>query len=126
MDYPKRKPNRLKDFDYSASGAYFVTVCTRNKVCLFGQVGADSISARKKDDDIADARVKGAHSICAEMIDRVFNEALEKFKNMMCPKYVIMPNHIHAVIVIERGDMESPPTISDFIKVFKRYSKNGK
>ncbi len=45
MELPTRKQPRLKEYDYSTPGAYFVTVCTRHRNCLFGPVGADSISA---------------------------------------------------------------------------------
>ena len=45
MDLPKRKQIRLKEFDYSQNGAYFVTICTKDRKMLFGDVGADSISA---------------------------------------------------------------------------------
>ena len=34
----KRKPNRLKDFDYSANGAYFVTICTKDKKCILSKI----------------------------------------------------------------------------------------
>lgn len=37
----KRKPNRLKTFDYSTNGAYFITVCTKDKQCILGTVGDD-------------------------------------------------------------------------------------
>ena len=37
-ELPKRKPNRLKDYDYSQNGAYFVTICTQNRENLFGAV----------------------------------------------------------------------------------------
>ena len=42
-ELPKRKPNRLKDYDYSQNGAYFVTICTQNRENLFSAVtvGAD-------------------------------------------------------------------------------------
>ena len=41
MELPKRKPNRLKDFDYSQPNAYFITICTKNKEMLFWEnVGA--------------------------------------------------------------------------------------
>ena len=42
-----RKPLRLKEFDYATSGAYFITICTKNRKMLFAPVGADSISARE-------------------------------------------------------------------------------
>ncbi len=107
LELPKRKQIRLKGYDYSSCGAYFVTICTQNRECLFS-VGADSISAR--------------------MIDDVWNETIRRYQNVHCPKYVIMPNHFHAIIVIEcadmefRDDIESSPTVSQIIQSFKRYS----
>ena len=102
MDLPKRKRIRLEGYDYSQNGAYFITICTRNRECLLGCVGADSISAR--------------------MIDTIFNQTIEQYACVDCPKYMIMPNHFHAIIVINRADMESAPTISGIIQSFKRYS----
>ena len=45
MELMKRKQIRLKDYDYSSNGAYFITICTKDRKILFGDVGADSISA---------------------------------------------------------------------------------
>ena len=46
MELPKRKNLRLKDYDYSQNGAYFITICTKDKAHLFGEiVGADLVSA---------------------------------------------------------------------------------
>ncbi len=102
MDKQCRKRLRLKDYDYSQNGMYFVTICTQNRECLFGDVGADSISAR--------------------MINEIFIKTINEYKNIYCPKYIIMPNHFHAIIAIERADMESAPTLSEIIQAFKRYS----
>ncbi len=99
---PERKRLRLKDFDYSTSGAYFITVCTYNRKTLFGPVGADSISAR--------------------MVERTFLETIERYEGVDCPIYVVMPNHFHAIITILRADMESAPTVSEIVQSFKRYS----
>ena len=102
MEYPKRKPTRLQGYDYSTNGAYFITICTHNKKLLFGNVGADSISAR--------------------MVEKTFLETLNSYPNVFCHKYVVMPNHFHAIIEIIRADMESAPTISKIVQSFKRYS----
>ncbi len=111
MEMPKRKSIRLKDYDYSQNGAYFVTICTHNRECLFGDiVGADSISARTCD------------SISARMIDEIFVKTINEHKHVFCTKYVIMPNHFHAIIVIERADIESAPTLPQIVQSFKRYS----
>ncbi len=100
MELPKRKQLRLKEYDYSSNGGYFITICTHAHKCLFGNVGADSISAR--------------------MIDEIFHKTINEYQNIFCDKYVIMPNHFHAIIVISRVDMESTPTISQIIQSFKR------
>ncbi|MBQ9842383.1 MAG: transposase [Clostridia bacterium] len=100
--FPKRKTIRLQEYDYSQNGAYFITICTEGRKCIFGSVGADSISAR--------------------MIRRTFCEVVNQYKEIDCPIFVVMPNHFHAIITIERADMESAPTISTVIQEFKRYS----
>lgn len=120
MDRPKRKIIRLQGYDYSQNGAYFITICTHERALLFDTVGADFISARD--------------SISARMIADVFERTIEQYKDVSCPKYVVMPNHFHAIIVIERdyasvnndgcerADIKSAPTISDVIQAFKRNS----
>jgi REP element-mobilizing transposase RayT len=99
---PERKNIRLPDYDYSQNGAYFITICTHNRKKLFGDVGADSISART--------------------VAEVFEEVISTYANVSCPKHVVMPDHFHALIVIERADMESAPTLSEIVQAFKRYS----
>ena len=102
MNLPKRKSPRLPGYDYSENGSYFITVCTQNKKCLFGAVGADSISAR--------------------MIARTFAEVIQGYPQVQAPICKVMPNHFHAIITIERADMESAPTLDQVVCAFKRYS----
>ena len=106
MEQPRRKDLRLQGYDYSAHGAYFITICTQGKRSLFGPVGADSISAR--------------------MLRWAFDKTLAQYPNVSCPDFVIMPNHFHCVLMLDRtgagADMESAPTISDIIQTFKRIS----
>lgn len=97
-----RKQVRLQNFDYSAPGAYFITICTKDRKHLFAPVGADSISAR--------------------MINRTFAETISKYVGVDSPISVVMPNHFHAIITISRADMESAPTLSEIVQSFKRYS----
>ena len=66
----KRKQIRLKNWNYGNTGAYFITICVKDRKHLFGPVGADSISA--------------------QMIYRTFNEVIEKYSNVYCSKYVII------------------------------------
>lgn len=92
----------MQDFDYSRTGSYFITICTKDRKNIFGAVGADSISAR--------------------MITRTFSETIKQFNGVESPIFVVMPNHFHAIINLTRTDMESVPTVSDIVQSFKRYS----
>lgn len=93
---PKRKSHHLQGYDYSQNGAYFITICTHQRRMLFGPnrapVGADSISAR--------------------MAARVFREIIGQYPTVQCHYFVVMPNHFHALVEIQRprADMESAPT----------------
>ena len=100
--YPKRKLMRMQDFDYSRTGSYFITICTKDRKNIFGAVGADSISAR--------------------MITRTFSETIKQFNGVESPIFVVMPNHFHAIINLTRTDMESVHTVSDIVQSLKRYS----
>ncbi|MDY4187011.1 MAG: transposase [Candidatus Borkfalkiaceae bacterium] len=92
MDLKKRKNLRLKEYNYSSSGAYFVTICTdnrKNTLC--------SIKNVKEKAEIV-------LSEYGKIADNVICRIEEKFDiKLNC--YVIMPNHIHLVIII---DDESP------------------
>ena len=101
-DLPERKEPRSKGFDYSKTGTYFLTICTKARKRLFAPVGADSISAR--------------------MVERTFLETIRQYDGFDSPIFVIMPNHFHAIIIISRADMESAPTVLEMIQSFKRYS----
>jgi len=43
MTLPKRKPTRLKDYDYSNNGYYFITICKHNKECILGSIVGDGV-----------------------------------------------------------------------------------
>lgn len=100
QDVPNRKIIRLQNYDYSSNGAYFVTICTQGKKTLFGPVGAESVSAR--------------------MIAKEFEDTIAGYPSVSCSKYVVMPNHVHALILIDRADMESAPTLMEVVQTFKR------
>lgn len=101
-EYPKRKVLRLEKYDYRSNGAYFITICTNNHETLFGSVGADSISAR--------------------MVERTFLETVDRYEGVSSPKYVVMPDHFHVILLMIRADPSSAPTVSDIVRSFKRYS----
>ena len=106
---PTRKPNRLKDYDYSSNGAYFITVCTKEKQCILSEVIVGTSIARPP--EIALTRI-GA------VVDSAIRAIPEHYKNVKVDNYVVMPNHIHLLIRME-GD--NNPTISRIIQHMKGY-----
>ena len=84
----RRKSIRIKNYDYSQNGAYFVTICAQNRACLFGKI--------KKGKMILNNFGKIAH--------RELQKTAEIRKNVSVFCFVVMPNHIHAVFVIDNGD----------------------
>ena len=92
MEFPKRKPTRLKGYDYSENGAYFITICTHNRKCLFSNiVGAIHELPEYK------LTKYGEH------VERIIEMIPDRF-NVSIPKYVIMPNHIHLIVELYNND----------------------
>ena len=117
-----RKPLRLKGYDYATSGAYFVTVCTRNKSWLFGENDSLAICAPvlvERDPCVPppiatqnDSRVNMAREIISHWIDRIPS----KFPNWTVDKWVVMPNHIH--LIVEKENILNS-VLSNDIRSFK-------
>ena len=109
MDIPKRKPNRLPDFDYSTPGAYFITICTKDRQNLFWtDVGAS----------IARPQLTKWGEIAATAICDIPNH----YSAISVDHYVVMPNHIHLLLQINTDTNGRPmvaPTISTVIQQFK-------
>lgn len=119
-ELPKRKPTRLKNFDYSAPGVYFITICTQNRRCLLSHVvGGDVPDAP----EIQLTRY-------GQIADKYINQLNDFYDNLSVEKYVIMPNHIHILLWIKNGkngaSRTSRPTkqhstVSQFVSTFKRF-----
>ena len=110
MTLPKRKPTRLKGYDYSTPGAYFITICVKDKKQLLSNIVGQGLAP-------AENQLTLYGNIAKEQI-----ELLEsRYHGIKIDKYVIMPNHIH--ILLSNYDVTagaSPcPTISDIICAFK-------
>jgi putative transposase len=83
-DIHHRRSIRLKGYDYSQQGAYFITICVQDKYCLFGNV----------------LQGKMILNDAGSMIERWYWELEQKFSAIQCGPQVVMPNHFHAIIQI--------------------------
>ena len=106
---PQRKSARLKDFDYSSPGAYFVTLCTEGKRQLLSQIVGEGLAPPA-------VRLSRYGVVACEQIEAISS----RFPCVRVDKYVIMPNHIHMILVIvDSGGASPSPTVSHVIGVFK-------
>ena len=114
MELPKRKGNRLQDYDYSSPGAYFITICTKDrKNLLWRDVGA-SISS-PEDVALSDA---------GKIVDKAIKNIPVRYPAISVDRYVIMPNHVHLLLQIhtnEDADLLRVPSISIVIQQMKGY-----
>ena len=83
-----RKVIRLKEYDYSQAGGYFITICTHNREYLFGQVVNYQMMLNKT----------------GETVKQWWLKLEDKFINVKLDNYVVMPNHIHGIIVVIEKD----------------------
>ena len=104
MELPGRKPTRLKNFDYSSDGAYFITICTHNRENILSDIIVGEGSPLPKPTD------KG------KIAERIILLANKKYPTVQTDKFVIMPNHIHIIFIIHNDGRGNPsPTISDVV-----------
>ncbi len=100
---PVRKPNRLKGYDYSQNGVYFITICTKNRCEILSDICRGGALLRP----------------IGKIIEIEIENLSERF-DINIDKYVIMPNHIHMIITIQRAEQSpAPTTIVDIICAFK-------
>ena len=96
----KRKSIRLKDYNYSKEGMYFITICTHNREHLFGEI----IDGKMILNNVG------------EIVKRELLKTNEIRKNVKIDNWVIMPNHIHFLIEILEGFPSGKPLQNNYLK----------
>ena len=97
---PRRKNIRLKYYDYSEEGMYFITICTRNRIKLFGEIETKEIKLTK----------------VGKIVEKSIINLEKIYNNITIDEYIVMPNHIHIIIIInEKNNL----TISRIINQYK-------
>lgn len=91
MDEPERKQNRLKEYDYSQTGAYFITLCTKDRRKIFWSDTAVNGSIREERNQLSSTGV---------IAETAINNISVVYPNVRVDKYVVMPDHIHMILQI--------------------------
>ena len=107
---PERKHPRLKNYDYSTDGAYFVTICTQNRRCILSDVVGRGL-----------APAETVYTQYGEIAHRQLLLLEQRYDFLKISEYIIMPNHIHIIFVLENKTAgASPrPTIMDIVCAYK-------
>lgn len=84
----RRRSLRLTGYDYTTAGAYFVTVCTQDRACLFGDVVAGAMCLNE----------------AGQMVAALWEGIAGRFPGVEIDRFVVMPNHLHGIVVLPDGD----------------------
>ena len=96
---PRRKATRLDYADYSSPGYYYITICTHDKVCMFGRVVDGDMHLNE----------------LGEIANAVWHEIPVHYPMVKPDAWVVMPNHVHGIIRVgvahARPEMQARPAI---------------
>jgi putative transposase len=95
-DKHHRHSIRLKGYDYSQSGIYFVTMCVQDKVCLLGK--------------IVDGRMQA--NTYGEIVKENWRWLAEQYPYVILDEWIVMPNHFHGILCITNSDRGVGPRIA--------------
>ena len=143
-EFPKRKSTRLKNFNYSSQGAYFVTICVRDRMQILSEIVRTDLTLTDKTIGIAvgeglappEATKRTEMAVgeglappeitvklkpCGEIVKEQLQLIEARFPSVTVEDYVIMPDHIHAVIFLREklGGASPSPTLDDVVCAFK-------
>lgn len=97
-EFPKRTPTRLKGFDYSSCGAYFITICTQNRKDILSTISVGEGSPLPK------------LSHYGKIVEKWVGKLPNKYQEISVDYYVIMPNHIHLLLSLIKGSGRGDPS----------------
>ena len=118
MELPERKRTRLKYFDYSRNGAYFITICTQKRQKILSSIKKNE-NTQNVGEGLAPPEMELTE--CGKIVEEQLLLLQERYSVVKIARYVIMPNHIHLIVHIcnETGGASPSPTISDVICALK-------
>lgn len=98
-ELPKRKEIRIQNYNYSKEGYYFITICTADKKKILSEINCN------KNNNQVNIKLLDKGKISKKYIESIN----EHYKNINITDYVIMTNHIHMVLEIERVVEDADP-----------------
>ena len=129
---PQRKPNRIKEYDYSQEGSYFVTICTQDRKKMLSRISVGTPLPGCPEKPWDDSGHPGTGVPTTELLwhgkvaDKYIRQMDAFYDHLSVDKFVIMPDHIHLLITIHGHPGRGVPTkrtseIARFVGTFKRF-----
>ncbi len=88
----RRRSIRLPDYDYAQTGAYFVTICTYDRLCLLGEIlGCEMALTR-----------------AGQVVLECWNDLANHYSHVETDEFIVMPNHVHGIIVLTDQQRKNP------------------
>lgn len=100
---PQRKSPRLHSFDYASEGAYFVTVCSHQRQCLFGHVLGGTVHL----------------SPPGEPVDECWRALPVHLAGVTLDAYVVMPNHLHGIVMLSNSPVQPTQSLGRVLNSFE-------
>ena len=111
MELQQRKPNRLKEYDYSQNGAYFITICVQNRHEILCKIVDSGYIGNDKSRDAGTSSPTIILTEYGEIVEMAMQSIRLDNVNLSIDAYVIMPDHVHFVLTITPivgGDVPAP------------------
>ena len=101
----------MQQYDYASPGAYFITICIHDRLCLLGEIREEVLHLNP----------------AGEMVERWWAELSNKFPIILLDAHVVMPNHFHGILHIQGTDPREPDnaiTLGEIVGWFKTMTTN--
>jgi len=108
----QRQSIRLRNYDYSQAGAYFVTVCMHERQCLLGEIAGDKVEMNN----------------AGRSVWTAWKNIPQHYPGVGVDEFVVMPNHVHGILILgDRAGLKPAPTkkshgLSEIVRAFKTFS----
>ena len=110
MEKHRRRSIRLREYDYSQTGAYFIKLVVYDRAVLFGEIAGGETRLNE----------------FGRIVERAWADLPEHYLNVQCDAFVVMPNHIHGIIVLGGAGFKPAPTrrhgLPEIVRALKTFS----
>ena len=104
---PRRKRLRLSEYDYATAGAYFVTICVRDRRCMFGTVVNNAMSLNS----------------WGRIVEDCWYDLRVHYPTVDLDAFVVMPNHVHGILALKPASAhQTAYALTEIVRAFKTFS----